>query len=438
MTASMPAGHQRPSAASTRDAVYATIAGFLGWALDAFDFFLVVLSLPYIAATYFPNLPETQRVERIALAGVVTLGFRPVGAFLFGLLADRYGRRLPLMLDLVFYSIIEVLTGFAPNYTTFMILRALFGIGMGGEWGVGATLVMEKVPPRYRGILSGLLQEGYAFGYLLAAVAFSVVFPRWGWRSLFWIGGVPAILAIFVRLGVRESEVWAKTKAESWSHLGTAILSHWKIMLYLILLMAMLNLASHGTQDLYPTFLKHDWNLSPRAVSVLTIISMIGAIVGGIAFGLLSDHWGRKRSMILAFILAILCIPIWAFTRPMLPLAVGAFLIQFMVQGAWGVIPAHISELSPDQVRGFLPGFGYQCGAAIAGFGPWFESLIANQFKNAGIAFPYGKAMAVCAVAIFAIAAVVTALGWERHGTRFGEETPPSRGFEVLPPATAQ
>src|SRR5438105_15100519 len=236
----------------------ALLAGFLGWTLDAFDFFLVVVTLTAIAKEFHKTDKE------IALSITLTLGFRPVGAFIFGLLADRYGRRLPLMIDLIFYSVVEVLSGLAPSYWTFMVLRALFGIGMGGEWGVGASLAMEKVPPKLRGVLSGLLQEGYAAGYLLAAGCYFFVFPRWGWRPMFFVGGLPALLAIYVRLQVKESEVWKKTRHESWSQLGRAIASYWRLFIYLVLLMMMMNFVSHGTQDMFPTLLKRQWGFSPR------------------------------------------------------------------------------------------------------------------------------------------------------------------------------
>src|SRR6266446_6868982 len=236
------------AAASDQNATVA--AGFLGWMLDAFDFFLVVMTLTAIAKDF------GRSVAYIALSLTLTLAFRPVGAFIFGLIADRYGRKIPLMADLVFYSVVEVLSGLAPNYTTFLVLRALFGIGMGAEWGVGASLVMEKVPPRWRGVLSGFLQEGYAVGYLLAACCYFFVFPRWGWRPMFFIGGLPALLALFVRFRVKESKVWEKKKAESWAHLGRGILAQWKLFLYLVALMTMMIFVSHGTQDMYPTFLK--------------------------------------------------------------------------------------------------------------------------------------------------------------------------------------
>src|SRR5438105_7886104 len=291
----------------------ALLAGFLGWTLDAFDFFLVVVTLTAIAKEFHRTDKE------IALSIALTLGFRPVGAFIFGLLADRYGRRLPLMLDLVFYSVVEVLSGLAPNYATFMVLRALFGIGMGGEWGVGASLAMEKVPPKLRGVLSGLLQEGYAAGYLLAAGCYYFVFPRWGWRPMFFIGGLPALLAIYVRLQVKESEVWQKTKHESWGALGRAIASHWRLFIYLVLLMMMMSFVSHGTQDLYPTLLKRAWHFAPQKVAAVTAFTMVGAIIGGILFGHLSDRIGRRKSMIIALVLATLVIPLWSLS-PLLAL----------------------------------------------------------------------------------------------------------------------
>ena len=385
----------------------ALLAGFLGWTLDAFDFFLVVFSLTAIAEEFHRSDKD------IALTITVTLAFRPVGAFIFGLLADRYGRRLPLIIDLIFYSVVEVLSGFAPNYATFLLLRALFGIGMGGEWGVGASLAMEKVPPRLRGVLSGLLQEGYAAGYLLAAICYFFVFPRWGWRPMFFVGGLPALLAIYVRLHVKESEVWKKTRHENWSQLGRGIASHWKLFLYLVLLMMMMNFVSHGTQDMYPTLLKRQWGFSPQKVAAVTAFSMVGAIAGGILFGLLSDRFGRRRSMIAALAGALAVIPVWAFSPSLGMLVAGGFLMQFMVQGAWGVIPAHLTELSPDSVRGFLPGFAYQCGVLLAGSVAYIEALFAQRMS-------YATAMALTALTVFTGAVIITALGREKRGIQFG------------------
>ena len=395
-----------PEEVGPADYVSALVASFLGWTLDAFDFFVLVFVLPNVAAEFGRGIPD------LALTITITLAFRPVGAFLFGLLADRYGRRLPLMIDLVFYSVVEVLSGLAPNYTTFLVLRALFGIGMGGEWGVGASLAMEKVPPRWRGVLSGVLQEGYAVGYLLAACCYFFVFPRWGWRAMFYIGGLPALLALFVRFRVKESAVWEKSKAESWSHLGRGIASQWRLFLYLTALMMMMNFVSHGTQDMYPTFLKLERGFTPREVAMIAVTYNVGALLGGVAFGLLSDRFGRRRSMVTALLLAVLMIPLWAYAPGTSLLVFGAFLMQFMVQGAWGVIPAHITELSPDAVRGFLPGFAYQCGVLLAGTVAYLEAVFAQHTT-------YANAMALTALTVFVLGAVVVALGPEKRGARF-------------------
>ena len=391
----------------TKDHRAAVLAGFLGWTLDAFDFFLVVFCLTAIGKEFGKS------DAAVALSITVTLAFRPVGAFLFGLLADRYGRRMPLMLDLVFYSLCEVLSGLAPDFTTFMVLRALFGIGMGGEWGVGASLAMEKVPPRLRGLLSGLLQQGYAMGYLLAAVCYFFLFERWGWRPMFFLGGLPALLALFVRFKVKESEVWEKSKRENWSQIGRSIASHWKLFLYLTVLIAMMSFSSHGTQDMYPTFLQRQWNFDPKKRSLITAISMIGALCGGTLMGLVSDRIGRKRALILSLFCAMLVIPLWAFSPTVGLLVAGAFLMQFFVQGAWGIIPAHLTELSPDDIRGFLPGFAYQCGVLISASVAYIEAVMAHRFT-------YSIAMAITAVIVFAGAALAMGLGPEKKGIHFG------------------
>jgi SHS family lactate transporter-like MFS transporter len=401
------AGESGTKLTTSSDQRAAVTAGFLGWTLDAFDFFIVVITLTAIGHDLHAS--DAMMASTIA----ATLAFRPVGAFVFGLLADRYGRRLPLMINLVFYSVLEVASGLATSYTMFFWLRALFGIGMGGEWGVGASLVMEKAPTKLRGVFSGLLQEGYATGNLLASVAYFLIFPRWGWRPLFFIGGLPALLAIFVRMRVKESEVWERTRHHDFKSLFRTIGSCWKLFLFLTLLMAFMNAASHGTQDMYPTFLQRDWGMTPRMRGAVNAISAIGAIVGGVTFGYLSDRIGRRKSIVLALVLAICAIPLWAFAPTLGLLVAGAFLMQFMVQGAWGVIPVHINELAPDSVRGFLPGFAYQCGVLIAGSVVVIETALATHMS-------WAKAMAISALTVFALAAVVTALGRERHRVEFG------------------
>jgi MFS transporter, SHS family, lactate transporter len=386
----------------------AVAAAFLGWTLDAFDFFLVVFCLTSIGAEFHRS------DKQIALSLTLTLAFRPVGAMLFGMMADRCGRRLPLMLDLVFYSAVEVLTGLAPGYRSFLFLRALFGIGMGGEWGIGAALAMEQSPPEKRGFFSGLLQEGYAAGYLLAAIAYFLIFPRWGWRPLFFIGGLPALLALYIRWGVDESPVWKTSAAPTWRAWLIGISSNWKLMIYITLLMTMMNFSSHGTQDLFPTFLERVWQQTPRSRAVITAISMLGAIAGGIFFGRISDRLGRRRAMLIAFLLAAAAIPLWAFSPTLTLLATGAFVMQFMVQGAWGVIPAHITELSPDSVRGFLPGFAYQCGVLIAGSVSYIQAAYAVKHG-------YPQAMAMVWI-VFLAAFLIIAAGRERRGVEFGSQ----------------
>jgi SHS family lactate transporter-like MFS transporter len=397
-----------PQSSGSGDHRAALLASYLGWTLDAFDYFLVVMCLTAIGREFHKT------DEQIAIATWVTLAFRPVGAFIFGLVADRYGRRLPLMIDLVFYSVVEVLSGLAPSYTAFLVLRALFGIGMGGEWGVGASLALEKAPVRWRGLLSGFLQQGYAMGFLLASLAYNFVFPHYGWRPLFFIGGLPALLALFVRTRVKESEVWQRKRHATWGDLRRAILSHWKLLLYLMAFMMAMNLAAHGTQDMYPTFLLRQRGFTISQRSFATAISMIGAILGGSLFGLLSDRFGRRRSMILALSGAILAIPLWAFSGPIVLVVLGAFIMQFMVQGSWGVVPAHLTELSPDSVRGFLPGFGYQMGVLLSSPVNYAEAAVA---KHIG----YAATMSMMAATFFVMSIVATALGPERRAQRFGE-----------------
>ena len=404
----------RAEAATTASDHWAALtASFLGWTLDAFDFFLVAFCLTAIGNEF--HQPD----KAVALSITLTLAFRPVGAFIFGLMADRYGRRLPLMIDLIFYSVVEVATGFSPNFTTFLILRALFGIGMGGEWGVGASLAMEKVPSKWRGMLSGVLQEGYALGYLLAAVCYLLFFQRWGWRPLFFLGGLPALLALFVRFRVKESEVWEKSKQESWSNLGRSIKAHWRLFLYLTLLMTAMNFSSHGTQDMYPTFLQRFWKFGPVQRSAISAISMVGALAGGIVIGWLSDRIGRRRAMVFSLLAGILVTPLWAYAPQVTLLVTGAFLMQFCVQGAWGVIPAHLSELSPTEIRGFMPGFAYQCGVLLASSVGYLEAVLAEHVS-------YATAMALTAASVFACAALIAGVGRERKGVEFGAELQPA------------
>jgi SHS family lactate transporter-like MFS transporter len=384
----------------------AVLAGFLGWTLDAFDFFILTFALATVAKDFNRTIPE------IALTLTASLAMRPVGAFIFGLMADRFGRKGPLMINIIFYSIIEIFSGLAPNYTVFLILRLLYGIGMGGEWGVGASLVMESVPAKRRGFLSGLLQEGYAFGFLLAAAAYYLVFPHFGWRAMFFIGGLPALLTLFIRSKVKETAAWKATRTRDWKEYGNAVKKNWKLFLYLVLLMSAMNLISHGTQDLYPTFLQQQHHFDPHKTAVITMISMVGAILGGLLFGHLSDLHGRKKMMALAVILAIVLIPLWLLANGSFFIALGAFGMQFMVQGAWGIIPAHINELSPGSLRGFFPGFAYQIGVLIASAIVYVEALLAQYVS-------YSTSMEILAGSVLVLAAIVILAGPEARGIHF-------------------
>jgi SHS family lactate transporter-like MFS transporter len=388
----------------------ALLAGFLGWTLDAFDFFILVFVLAPIAHEFHRSIPD------IALTITASLATRPLGALIFGYLADRYGRRLPLMFDVLFFSLIEVLSGLAPSYRVFFILRLLYGIGMGGEWGVGAALAMEAAPVKRRGMLSGVLQEGYALGYLLAAAAYWGAFPHWGWRSLFFIGGLPALLTLFIRFRVKESETWKATARErtDWRGYARAVMANGKRLAYLTLFMAMMGFTSHGTQDLFPTFLQQQRGFTPRATAIVTIVSMCGAILGGIFFGLLSDKYGRRHAMVAAALAAFLLIPVWGFATAFALIMAGAFAMQFMVQGAWGVVPAHLNELSPKRMRGFLPGFAYQLGMLLASGSAYMEARMTHHFS-------YAQAMSLFAGAVLLLAALVIGLGPEAHQSSFGE-----------------
>jgi SHS family lactate transporter-like MFS transporter len=392
-------------AISRSNARNAVAAGFLGWTFDAFDFFVLVFVLSAVAKEFGRSVPD------VALTTTATLAMRPVGAFVFGLLADRYGRRPILMANIAFYSLMEVLSGLAPSYASFMGLRLLYGIGMGGNWGVGASLVLESVPPKWRGVASGFLQQGYAVGYLLAAGALYTVFPRWGWRAMFFIGVIPAVITLFICSKVQESEAWHQART-NWSTYRAAIFGNMKLFLYLVVLMAMMNFISHGTQDMYPTYLQRQLHYNTSSTAGVTAISMCGAILGGLIIGNFSDRFGRRRSMVVAALLAVCVIPLWVYA-PSKPLVmVGAFLMQFMVQGAWGVIPAHINELSPFQVRGFFPGFAYQIGVLIASSVAYIEALLGEHFT-------YAAAMGGLAATVFIVGAIVIGLGPEAKGVSF-------------------
>ena len=393
-------------AQASSDRWHAMGAGFLGWTLDAFDFFVVIFLLDTLAAHF--RVPKRDIVFTIT----ATLAMRPVGALIFGMMADRYGRRRPLMANVVFFATVEVLCGFAPNYTVFLILRALFGIGMGGEWGVGASMVMDHAPVRWRGVISGILQSGYTIGYFLAAFAARLVLPNWGWRAMFWVGGLPALLALYIRTKVPESEAWKLHRvARTIDGPRIAWENKW-LSLYMIALMFMMNCLSHGTQDLYPDFLKHAHGVAPNTVADLTMLFNVGAVIGAVIFGLLSERIGRRYSMLTALVLCAAVIPAWAFGGTLVVLAIGAFLMQMGVQGAWGNIPVHLNELSPDAVRGLLPGFTYQIGILLAASTPTIQFALRDRLG-------YAWALTAFELAVMAILSMLLIFGKEKRGRSF-------------------
>ncbi len=390
------------------------LAAFLGWTMDAFDYFIVVLVYSEIAKDFGVSL------TKMAFLTTVTLAMRPVGAFIFGRWADSAGRRTPLMVDVLFYSTVGFLCAFAPNYTVLLVLRLLYGIGMGGEWGLGAALAMEKIPVEKRGFYSGLLQEGYAAGYLLAALAFLVIEPIWGWRGLFAFSVLPALVALYVRVKVDESEAWKRTKDRMQQTRTTPgqVFRNPKVLrrfVYLVLLMTAFNWMSHGTQDVFPTYLKEGLGYSPHGAIGIAIIYNIGAILGGILLGAWSERLGRRRTIIFAALLALPVVPLFAYSTVTGLIALGAFLMQFFVQGAWGVIPAHLTEMSPDEVRGFYPGVTYQLGNLIASLNLPIQEALAEHHD-------YHFALAVTIVPVLLAVAGLTALGAEAKGVRFGTD----------------
>jgi MFS transporter, SHS family, lactate transporter len=395
-----------PAAPSKSNARHAVLAGFFGWTLDAFDFFVVVFMYDVLARQFGVSKKE------IIFTTTATLAMRPIGAVIFGLLSDRYGRRKPLMANVIYFSLIELLCGFSPNFTFFLIMRALFGIGMGGEWGVGASLTMEAAPVRWRGILSGILQSGYSIGYLLAAMAARFLLPVWGWRPMFWIGAIPALLALYIRAKVPESEAWKQNRAASTGQVLRTVAKEWKKLLYLVVLMTFMMFMSHGTQDLYPDFLKEVHKLSGAIVANIAIFYNVGAVIGAIIFGHLSQVAGRRKSMIAALGLCLMIIPLWAFGGGLAVLVIAPFLMQMGVQGAWGVIPVHLNEMSADATRGLMPGLTYQLGILFAAPTNTIEYALRDRVG-------YQWAIAGFELVTILTLAVLLLLGTERHGRSF-------------------
>jgi MFS transporter, SHS family, lactate transporter len=398
----------------------AVLSAYLGWTLDAFDFFVLVFVIADIAAEFSVSVTD------VTFAILLTLAARPLGALLFGLAADRFGRRPVLMADILIYSVLEFASGFSPNLTVLLVLRFFYGIAMGGEWGVGASLAMETIPQNARGVISGLLQAGYPSGYLLASVVYGLLFATIGWRGMFMLGALPALLVLYIRRNVEESPAFLeRLHAQEPRQPLTGILRrHAGLFIYAVVLMTAFNFFSHGTQDLYPTFLQVQRHLSAGTVSVIAIVYNIGAILGGLIVGTLSERIGRRRAIAVAALLALPVIPLWAFSAEPVWLAVGAFLIQFAVQGAWGVVPVYLNELSPDEVRGTFPGFAYQLGNLIASVNATMQATIAAAFPIASAAgsatADYAVALAGTAAVVAVAVAVLATLGPEAHGVHFG------------------
>jgi MFS transporter, SHS family, lactate transporter len=395
----------------TKEQRNVTIAAYLGWTLDAFDFFLMVFVLKDIAAEFHVKIPD------VAVAVMLTLAARPVGALIFGRLADRYGRRPTLMLNISCFALLELLSGFAPSLTVLLILRTLFGVAMGGEWGVGSALTMETIPSRSRGLVSGILQAGYPSGYLLASIVFGQLHHTIGWRGMFIVGVIPALLVFFVRRAVPESPAWKEMSTKPRANFFSVLAHNWKLSIYAIVLMTAFNLFSHGSQDLYPTFLREQHHFDDHTVQWITIALNIGAIVGGLSFGLVSERIGRRYAISLAALIALPVLPLWAFSSTPVMLALGAFLMQISVQGAWGVIPAHLNEIAPDTIRATFPGLVYQLGNLIASVnGPLQSKYAVNHGDN------YALTMGVTIGVVAVVISVLILFSRERRGMQMNAE----------------
>ncbi len=410
-------------------------ASLLGWMMDAFDYFIIVLVYADIGADFGISL------QKMAFLTTITLLMRPVGAYLFGLWADRIGRRIPLIVDVCFYSLIGFACAFAPNFQVLFVLRLLYGIGMGGEWGLGAALTMEKVPVSRRGFFSGVLQAGYSAGYLLASLAFLLIHSALGlsWRWMFALSLLPALISLIIRSRVKESEVWENTQSRMKRENTSirAVFFNAKVLrrfVYLVLLMAAFNWMSHGTQDIYPTFLKSTEHggagLSASVAGLIAVVYNIGAICGCILLGSLSDRWGRKATIILGGCLTLPLIPLFAFSHTAGLLCLGSALIQFTTQGAWGAIPAHLNEMSPNAIRGFYPGVTYQLGNVIAAF-----NLPIQQALAPSIGYPLAMTYTVGGAALAVI--LLTLVGRQAKAVDFHAEAPDepaNAGRAVSPP----
>lgn len=385
-------------------------AAYLGWTLDAFDFFLMVFSVNAIAAAF-----GTDKAS-VSHALFLTLAMRPFGALVFGWLAERIGRRPVLVMVVLAFSALSALSGAAQTLTQLLVIRALFGFAMGGEWGIGASLAMETIPPRLRGPVSGLIQSGYPSGYLIASLAYFLFFDAIGWRGMFMLGLAPALFVLFVRLHVEESPHFIARQGKAQEHPLRALVKEWRLALYLVVLMALFNSFSHGTQDMYPTFLQGQKHFDTRQTGLITIVMNCGAIVGAMLMGSLSERIGRRRTIVLACLITLLVLPLWVWAPNAALLALGAFLMQAGVQGAWAMVPAHLNELSPPALRAVFPGLVYQLGNLMASYNIVAQTRIAEA-RGDDFAF---------ALALFGGVVAVLLAGWTIIGPeRSGEDLAP-------------
>lgn len=384
------------------------IASYLGWTLDAFDFFILVFVLKDIAKEFNTDVPA------VSVAVFLTLAMRPLGALLFGFAAEKFGRRNTLMVDVLLYSLFELLSGFSTGLTMLIVLRMLYGIAMGGEWGVGASLTMETIPERTRGIVSGLLQAGYPSGYLLASLVFFFLYPLIGWRGMFFVGVAPALLVLYIRRNVEESPAFLANRHRARQPFITVLKNNMKLFIWAVVLMTAFNFLSHGTQDIYPTFLEAQRNYSSHTVGAIAMFYNVGAILGGLFFGALSQGIGRRKGIVIAALLVIPVAPLWVYAPTPILLAIGAFLMQFFVQGAWGIIPAHLNELSPDEVRSTFPGFIYQLGNLLASGNATLQATLAKNWNG-----DYALALLVVAVVVAIAVAGLAGFGFERKDVDF-------------------
>lgn len=403
----------RSSGAWSAESRSVVIASFLGWMLDAFDYFLVVFVIPRLATDFKTD------VTAVTVGLFATLAMRPVGAFLFGRLGDRYGRRPALMASILLYSAMELATAFSTSLEMFIVLRGLYGIAMGGEWGIGASLAFETVPVRSRGLVSGILQAGYPCGYLIAAVVFGLLFDHIGWRGMFIVGAAPSLLVLYIFSKVPESQTWKEGRAQPEQRsLLAGLRGHWMLALYAVVLMACFNAFSHGTQDLYPTMLRVQRGFSTGTISTIAVVYNVGAILGGMVFGSLSGRLGRRRSIALAAALSLLVLPFWAYSTTAVALAIGAFVMQFMVQGAWGVVPVHLNELSPDGIRATFPGTVYQLGNLLTSMNGTMQAAIAAAYLSHGRP-DYSLSLTLVCGVVAAALVLLSLLGPERRDVRF-------------------